>query len=167
MERPRQIPIYVFFLAQLVVLAIFWFLFTGTLSWNEAAVGVGGVLATLLAALRLRAMKLASFQPRAEWFAPVLSLPKQVVLDSISVTRALWRRAAFGEDAKGKFSTVPFPGKGDDPRQTARKALVIMETSLPPNSFILGIDAEKDLLLYHELAPQPKPPEPVTKLGAE
>src|SRR4051794_34590977 len=98
MHGLRESSSYFFFAAQLVSLAILWFLFTGTLSWSEALVGVGGVLLAMVGTLRVRVAKLAYFNSRPRWFAEALNIPKQVLIDSVAVTRVLWRRAAFGED---------------------------------------------------------------------
>ena len=53
---------------------------------------------------------------------------------------------------RGSLRAVPFRhGRADDPRARARRALAIAGISVPPNSFALGIDEDRDELLVHQL----------------
>jgi hypothetical protein len=58
------------------------------------------------------------------------------------------RRPAFGT-----FRAIRFDGGEDEPHQTGRRALAEAAGSLAPNTFVVGIDGERQLILAHQLRP--------------
>jgi hypothetical protein len=77
-----------------------------------------------------------------------------VVGDLIIVYRALWRRLAHGEQPPSAFLELPArPGDGT-PEGMTRRVLLIGGTSIAPNTFALGIDSERDVMVVHRLVPQ-------------
>ncbi|MFL5734865.1 MAG: hypothetical protein ACJ78Q_17040 [Chloroflexia bacterium] len=152
-----------FLFGWLLCLPVLYFFFTGSITWSDAAVGAGCLVLTLVAALTVRDEGLAAFRLPSGWFAAAVGLPWQVVRDTVTVVGALFQSPAKS-DALGQFSTARFPAGGDDPQAEARRALVVLYTSFAPNTYIVHIDREKGMLLYHELVPQGTTPEPVKKL---
>jgi len=74
-----------------------------------------------------------------------------VVVDCRIVMGAVWRRLARREPVRGAFTAFPFSCGGDDAEAAARRALYVMAISLTPNTFVIGIDRENDVMLVHQL----------------
>jgi hypothetical protein len=108
-------------------------------------------------------LRLASFAPKATWLTHFLSLPYQVLRDSLIVIAALFSKSA----PSGKFTSAPFNAGSDDPRSSAKRALAVGLTSFPPNSIVVEINREEDTIFYHELVSQGTTPEPANSLGNE
>lgn len=84
----------------------------------------------------------------------VWRLPPRVVAESATVLRALARHLA-GRPVHGRTRWQPFdPGKPDDPRDAARRALAIAAVSTAPNSVVVRLDERRSALLLHELVPR-------------
>jgi len=54
----------------------------------------------------------------------------------------------------------PLASPGDDPRTTARRALVTLAASLAPNSYVAAVLGGRGELLVHSLAPAEPPHDP-------
>lgn len=153
--------------AWLLVLGGGYFLFVGQVSTSEAMVGAGAVALTLLVVGRLFRLHLAAFRPRRRWLTLAGSLPWQVLRDSVTVTRALGRQLIRRDAVLGQFGEAPFAAGGDDPRSAARRALAVIITSFPPNSYVVDIDHEQNRVRYNELVPQGQTPAPLPQLETE
>jgi multisubunit Na+/H+ antiporter MnhE subunit len=138
-------------LAWWVVLTSFWIMIDDSLATDELLAGAGaGALGALAAEL---ATYHAGVRPRLRlrWLGPALRLPGQVVSDTVVVYRALWRRIVTGEQPDSAFVTEAARHGGDSPGEMARRVLLVGGRSLAPNTFALGIDAETDTMVLHEL----------------
>src|SRR4051812_13811741 len=87
-----------------------WFMFTGQISMSDAEVGGAALVLVLLLAARLAVMRFAQFRPRPAWLAQAVTLPWQLLHDTVIVIGILWRRLARGERSTGRFAVAPFPG---------------------------------------------------------
>jgi hypothetical protein len=56
--------------------------------------------------------------------------------------------------ARGEFRAVPFRAGGDRAQDAGRRAMTEWLGSVAPNTIVVGVDAERDLLLVHQLHPQ-------------
>ncbi|HET7053423.1 MAG TPA: hypothetical protein VFI09_05855 [Solirubrobacterales bacterium] len=94
-------------------------------------------LADSLALLRL---------PPRRLLRPLLRL----VPDTALVIGALWRRLAHGEDVRGSTREVP---RESNPVLHTGAGLLATEVwgSLAPNRYVIGVDEERDAVLFHEL----------------
>jgi hypothetical protein len=54
-------------------------------------------------------------------------------------------------EAHGSLRAVPFRAGGDDSSDAGRRALAEGLGSLAPNTIVIGVDGERDLLLVHQL----------------
>jgi hypothetical protein len=52
---------------------------------------------------------------------------------------------------EGRIVEEPFEATGEDPRDAARRALAVTGGTLTPNSIVVGIDADRGVLVRHEL----------------
>jgi hypothetical protein len=88
---------------------------------------------------------------RIDWLVPALRLPGQVVQDMVTVYAALWRRLAHGERPPSAFAEIPARFGDDSPEGVTRRVLLIGGHSVAPNTFVLGIDKDTDLMVVHKL----------------
>ncbi len=141
-----------------VVLVGYYFLLIGKASWPETlAAGVGAAIAATAVVVTQRSGALR-FRVRVRWAVHFLQLPWRVLADTGIVLAALVRRLVLRRSVHGVFRAIPFAGGGDDPASAARRALVIAGASLAPNTYVIAIDRDAELLLVHQLVPSPEPP---------
>jgi hypothetical protein len=90
----------------------------------------------------------ARFDPR--WlrraWRPLARVPGDVAHLCIDALAQLARRRA----TRGRFRAVPFAG-GASGRDQGRRAVTEILGSLAPNTIVIGIDPERELLLVHQL----------------
>jgi multisubunit Na+/H+ antiporter MnhE subunit len=137
-----------------VVLLGLWLLLV-TVSIAELIAGMVAAAIGATAAEVVQAQGLVRFDPDPRWFLRVWKLPRSIVRDCWIVTAALWRHLR-GDEVNGGFRALPFHRGGDDARASARRALVVLAISVSPNSIVVGIDEDADLMLVHQLVPSPK-----------
>ena len=133
------------------VLLAFWIILDWSVAPDELLAGAGSAalgaffaeLAGHQAAIQLRV--------RAAWLVPAARLPAEVARDTVIVFAALWRRLARGEDPASGFRELPVRYGGETAAALTRRALLVGGRSLAPNSFAVGIDAGRDVMLIHQL----------------
>jgi len=90
--------------------------------------------------------------PRKPW-----RLPLTVVKECWLLIPLLWRQLRDPQANLGAFRGIDFDaGPDDDPRAAARRAAYTALISLAPNTYVVGIDREKNNMLVHELIPGPR-----------
>ena len=134
-----------------VLLMSFWVILDNSIDTDELLAGAGA--AALGAFLAEFALYQAStrFQMRIEWLVPALSLPGDVAKDTAIVFAALWRRLVRGEQPPSGFRQVPVRYGGDTAEAQTRRVLLVGGKSVAPNSFVLGLDAEHQVMVIHQL----------------
>jgi len=138
-------------LAWWVLLMSFWVILDNSIASDELLAGAGAAaLGAFLAEFALH-QAATRFRMRIEWVIPALSLPGRVVTDTAIVFAALWRRLARGEQPASGFRLVPVRYGSSTPEGETRRVLLVGGTSVAPNSFALGLDAERDVMVIHQL----------------
>ena len=133
------------------LLMSFWVMIDDSISTDELLAGAGAaVLAALLAEL-VSYQAASRFRMRIEWLRPALRLPGQVARDMLIVYRALWRRLVHGEQPTSAFLELPTRFGDDSPEGITRRTLLIGGASVAPNTFALGIDQDRDVMVVHRL----------------
>lgn len=135
---------------------LLWLALTSTVNASEAIGGVGAscVAATFAEVTRRKAS--IGFWPRRRWLLRAWRIPVQVLTDTVLVYRALFLHLTRRRRVRGTLRAVPLPhGAPDDARRSARGALVTVGVSMTPNTFVIGIDPEKDEMLVHQLVARP------------
>lgn len=74
-------------------------------------------------------------------------VPRQIVLLCVDAVSQLVTPRAM----RGSLRAVPFRAGGGDARDLGRRALAEGLGSLAPNTIVVGVDPERDLLLIHQL----------------
>lgn len=91
------------------------------------------------------------FRMRIEWLVPAFRLPRQVLLDTFIVFGALWRLIVRGEPPPSGFRELPVRFGDDSDEGVTRRVLIVGANSLAPNTFVLGIDQDREAMLVHQL----------------
>jgi multisubunit Na+/H+ antiporter MnhE subunit len=140
-----------------VLLMSFWVILDDSIALDELLAGAGAAaLAATLAEL-VGHQAATRFRMRAGWVVPALGLPGQVVRDTVVVFAALWRRLAHGEQPPSGFREIPARFGDDSDEGVTRRVLLVGGRSVAPNTFVLGIDGERDVMVVHRLVNEGKP----------
>jgi multisubunit Na+/H+ antiporter MnhE subunit len=134
-----------------VLLMSFWVILDDSLALDELLAGAGAAALGALLAELVSHQAGARIRIRIRWLAPVLGLPGDVVRDTVIVFAALWRRLAHGQQPASGFREVPARFGAATAEGKSRRALLVAGRSVAPNTFVLGIDAERDVMVVHQL----------------
>ena len=55
---------------------------------------------------------------------------------------------------RGVYVALPFPAGGDDPVSAGRRAFATIADTTTPNTIVVDIDCDDDLVLRHDLVPE-------------
>ncbi len=153
-ERRRQAPAArraAGWLVWWVLLMSFWIVVDDSIARDELLAGAGAAALGAFLAELVSYQAATRFRMRAEWLAPALRLPVQVVLDTGIVFAALWRRLARGEEPPSGFREIPARFGDDSDEGVTRRMLYVGGRSVAPNTFVLGIDRDRDVMIVHQL----------------
>jgi multisubunit Na+/H+ antiporter MnhE subunit len=134
-----------------VLLMALWVMLDDSLATDELLAGAGAAALAALVAEVAGYQAATRFRMRIRWLVPAVRLPGQVAGDMVTVYAALWRRLARGEQPDSAFVTEPARFGDDTPAGVTRRVLLIGGRSLAPNAFALGIDADTDTMVLHQL----------------
>ena len=100
---------------------------------------------------------MASRQPlirlRRGWLAPAWRIPILAARDTILLWAALWRRVAHGAAIRGRVVEVPVSVPSDGRLTAGKELLLTMGISVTPNTFVLGLDRQRRVLVVHQAVP--------------
>jgi hypothetical protein len=117
----------------------------------ELLVGAGAAVLAATGLELAREQGLVGESLRWRWllriYRPFLRVPRDILIVSAMALRALVRR----EERVGGFRAVPFRGGDDKAHEIGRHALAEAAGSFAPNTFVVGIDAERQVVLAHQL----------------
>jgi multisubunit Na+/H+ antiporter MnhE subunit len=128
-----------------------WIIADDSVATDELLAGAGA--AALAALLAEAAGYQAATRPwlRMAWLGPALRLPVDVARDTGVVFVALWRKLAHNEAPRSAFLEVPVRFGPQTTEGATRRALLVAGRSLAPNRLALGLDAERNVLVLHQL----------------
>ncbi len=148
-SRRRRV---VTWLAWWVILTSFWVAVDDSFESDELLVGAGVAAVAALAAELVGDQAGLRLQARAGWLVRALGLPGQVARQTVMVFAALARTLFTKAQApRGRFRELPVKYGDDTPLGVTRRVLLTGARSLAPNEFVLGIDAERDVMITHQL----------------
>jgi hypothetical protein len=134
-----------------VLLMSFWVILDDSIALDELVAGAGAAALGALLAEIAGYQAATRLRMRAEWLAPALWLPAQLLQDTGIVFAALWRRLARGEEPPSGFRELPVRFGDQSVAGKTRRALLVGGRSFAPNSFALGIDSGRDVMVIHQL----------------
>jgi multisubunit Na+/H+ antiporter MnhE subunit len=134
------------------LLMALWIIVDDSVDTDELLAGAGAaVLAALLA--ELAGHGAAALGMPAGWLLPVVRLPADVARDTWTVFGALARTLVRRQAPDSVFRQLPVAYGAETPTGRLRRALLIGVRSLAPNTFALGIDADRNVMVVHQLDP--------------
>jgi len=121
-----------------------------------AELGAGAGAAALGAVLAEVAEQQAAtrFRMRIRWLVPALRLPGQILAYTAVVFAALARQLIRGEQPASGFRDLPVPFGDHGDQGMTRRVLLVGANSLAPNTFVLGMDEDRDVMVVHQLVVQ-------------
>jgi hypothetical protein len=134
-----------------VLLMSLWVIVDYSIAPDELLAGAGAAALAALLAEFVGYQAAARMRMRIGWAAHALRLPGQVTRDTVIVFAALWRRLARGEEPPSGFRELPARYGDDSTAGKTRRALLVGGRSVAPNSFVLGIDKDRDVMVTHQL----------------
>ena len=134
-----------------VLLMSLWVILDNSIALDELLAGAGAAALGACLAEVASYQAATRFRMRIEWLIPALSLPGQVVRDTVIVFGALWRRLARGEEPASGFRELPVRYGSNTAEGKTRRALYVGGQSVAPNTFALGIDRDRDVMIVHQL----------------
>lgn len=131
--------------------AAFYLLLIDTVSLPELYAGAGAALLAGIAfeVSREQGFAEASFSPT--WFARVWRLGWQVPVAIVLVCREAIFQLVRPRRSRGGFRAISFRAGAEGSRDVGRRALAEALGSLAPNTIVIGIDPDRNLLLVHQL----------------
>jgi hypothetical protein len=128
----------------------FYLLLVDTTSLPELYVLVGVALIATVAfeAARRQGFPEARFSLR--WLRRSWRAVARVPLDAGLLCSEALAQLAHGKRTRGEFRAIPFKA-GSSEHDRGRYALTEIVGSLAPNTIVIGVDTDHDLLLVHQL----------------
>lgn len=131
--------------------SLLYLLLIDTTDLPELIAGVGAAALAATGFELAREQDLAGLTARLAWLRrvhrPLLRAPADIVTVSWVAVRQLVRPRAVN----GQFRSVPFRGGEDARLEVGKRALAQSLGSFAPNTIVIGVDAERELLLGHQL----------------
>jgi hypothetical protein len=150
----RRVRSAAFWLAWFLICLGLWMLLVFKTEPAEIIAGAAAAAVAATGVERVRLRGYAPFAPDPLWSRKLVLLPVEVARDTWLLARVLIRRFVRGEPVKGRFRFVHFEASGgDDPRSQARRATAKWVASVSPNTYLLGFDEKRDVVVLHQLVP--------------
>jgi hypothetical protein len=130
-----------------MVSAALWLALVDNTHRSELVTGAGIACLAATAAVLVRRERRDGLRFRAAW---LVRLWRPLAL----YPRDLWQLVkALPGRGGGRFSSIPQTAEDRDALQAGRRVLTQWSGSFAPNTYVIGTDAEHDLLLVHQLVP--------------
>jgi len=135
---------------------VLWLVFADNSGFREIIVGAVAAAMGTYFVPSFVARTQASFDFRARWVLQVAHVPKFVFGDTCILLRVGVLRL-LGNDVPGAIVAVKFDAGDDDALSRGRRALATSYLTFAPNTLVMGIPRDAQLLFFHTLIPQPLP----------
>lgn len=146
---------FVFYLVWWMVLFGVWLVLVDSLAHPEVGAAPLAALIALLAVYGIARSSRMLFHLRVRELQALGTVPAGIVRDTCRLAVALWRHLVLRERARGRFRVVPFTSPTGEAEATAWRAFATIATSVAPNTYVIGIDRERNTVLVHQLVPDP------------
>jgi multisubunit Na+/H+ antiporter MnhE subunit len=117
---------------------------------------IAGAVAAALAATGtelVRRQRIARISAHPRWLVyawrPLLRVPADVA----RLTLAALAQLIHPQASRGRFVALRFEFGGEEPSDHGRRALAEGLGSFSPNTYVVGIDHDRDLILVHQMVP--------------
>lgn len=137
-----------------------WLLINDTAEEANNFVGIAAAALGATGSELVRRQRIAEVRPSAAWllraWRPVAAVPADLWKLTAEVARSARRRPGAG---RGRLRTMRFAAGDGGPRDNARHAAAEAAGSFSPNTFVVGVDADRGEILVHQLVPDEGHPE--------
>lgn len=131
--------------------AAFYWVLIDTRQLPELIVGAAAATLAATGAELVRALGLVGESIRVRWLLrthrPLLKMPGDVV----AVSRQALRQLVRPRRQVGSFRAFPFRSSGQEQLESGRHAMAESFGSFAPNTVIVGVDHEREMILGHQL----------------
>jgi hypothetical protein len=143
-------------------LTLFWLWQLLVGEWNHQEWIAGASAATVAATVGEVARTLGGVRARVplRWLPRAWTVPGMVLVDFGIVTWALLTSLVRREIVRGSFRAHEFPVRGDDAVATGIRAWAGLAADYSPNAYVIDLDPERGVALFHDLIPFRKSEEP-------
>jgi hypothetical protein len=128
-----------------------YLLLIDTTDLPELIVGAATTTVAATAFSLARERYLAAETVRLAWLGRIYRPLVQTPSDIVAVVGVALRQLRHPQEAHGVFRAVPFACGEAEAREIGRRALAESLGSFAPNTIIIGVDPERELLLGHQL----------------
>jgi multisubunit Na+/H+ antiporter MnhE subunit len=135
----------------------FYLLLIDTTLLPEAYLMIGVAIACAVAFELSREQGFTEARIRPWWLLGGWRVLLKVFVDIALLCREALAQLLAPRQARGGFRAVAFRASKDTPQDAGRRALTEWLGSLAPNTIVVGVDAERELLLVHQLHRQGAP----------
>ncbi len=129
-----------------------WMIFVSMAKVDELVVGIGAALISAFADGVVKAKDFAVFAPHLKSMLLIFWEPWYALKGTAAVFSVLSRRIA-GKKSPALVKAIPFDVGGDNPESAARRALAVIFTTISPDTVVIAIDRNKELMLVHQIKP--------------
>lgn len=139
-----------------ILLFFLWLLFSG--DWRPIEWIAAACAATVAATVGEIARTRADVSPRIplRWVGKSWSVIPVIFVDFGIITWALLRSLLPGRGVRGVFRAHPFPA-GEGP---GVRAFAAWAANFSPNAYVVEVDTERELVLFHDVIPHRQSEEP-------
>lgn len=156
---------FVEYLAAWLAFLALWFLFVYQISLPELFAGAGAAALTVVALDKSVKAEPFQFRPKLRWCAQVWRLPKIILEDFAALFYTLGRHV-LRKPSLGLFQLTQFCTSGDVSHRAAQRVLATTFMSVSPNSVVVDIDTERNVMMFHQVK-QAAVPAMIRKLEEE
>jgi multisubunit Na+/H+ antiporter MnhE subunit len=153
----RLLGLAVAWAASWTVLAAVWLLFTDTKRFPELMLGVAAAAIAATASELVRSQRISPIRPRAAMLARAYRALVRIPVDLALLAVEAVDQAVRPRRVRGTFLALRFRAGDGSPEDLARHALAEAMGSLAPNTIVVGVDDDQDLLLVHQLVRRADP----------
>jgi multisubunit Na+/H+ antiporter MnhE subunit len=137
-----------------VALAALWLALDDTVALPELITGAVAAALGAVAAEVVHSQNLVRVRVRRRWLTHAWRPIVRLFPDTVRVMAVLLRQLLLRRPPRGTFRAVRFRfGYEKGAYDTTRRALAKAAGSFAPNAYVVGVDAERELLLVHQLDP--------------
>jgi hypothetical protein len=129
----------------------FYLLLIDTVSTPELYAGLAAVLLAAAAFEASREIGIAEATLSPKWLLRSWRVLVRVPLHIVLVTRVALAQLIAPRATRGRFRTTTFRAGDDSPHNVGRRGVTEALGSMAPNTIVVGVDPDKDLMLVHQL----------------
>lgn len=138
-----------------VTLAALWLVLDDNVAFPELMTGAAAALLGAVAAEVVHSQALVRMRMKPGWLRHAWRPLVRLLPDTGRVMVVLFRQLVLRRPPRGEFRAVRFrAGRPNGADDTGRRALAKAMGSFAPNSYVIGVDAERDIMLVHQLSPR-------------